>query len=72
MKTVGVEKEVIEWRESWHCRSLLAGQVLRLGGDRLCSCRWSIQESDQSFDVLGSGGKEELLLNELQPAQAET
>jgi hypothetical protein len=30
-----------------------------------------IQESDQSFDVLGSGGEGELLLDELQPAQTQ-
>jgi len=35
-------------------------------------CCRSSQESDQSFDVLGSGGKEELLLNELQPTQSQT
>ena len=29
------------------------------------------QESDQSFDVLGGGRQEELLSDELQPAQAQ-
>ena len=45
--------------------------VDRLRGDwrRLCG---RAQESNQAFDVLGCGGQEELLLNELQPTQAET
>ena len=35
-------------------------------------CCRSSQESDESFDVLSSGGEEELLLDELQPTQSQT
>ncbi len=38
----------------------------RLGGGRHRPCCRRAQESDQAFDVLGSGSQEELLLNELQ------
>jgi hypothetical protein len=45
---------------------LLVDAGARIGGSRRPT-----QESDQSFDVLGGGRQEELLSDELQPAQPE-
>lgn len=56
----------------WLGHSIADGFVVfwshHLGGDRHRLCCWLAQESDQAFDVLGSGSQEELLLNELQSA----
>jgi hypothetical protein len=68
---VGVEKGlVVDLAGGLHCRTVGGVRVSRLSGDRRRPCCWRAQESDQPFDVLGAGGKEELLLNEPQPAQA--
>ncbi len=70
---VGVEKVlVVDLADGLHCRTLGDVGVGRLSGDHRRPCGWRAQESDQAFDVLGGGGQEELLLNELQPAQPET
>ena len=50
----------------WHAR------MVPLGGHRRGARGRGVQEPDQAFDVLCSGSQEELLLNEPQPAQAET
>lgn len=70
---VGVEKGlVVDLARGLHCRTVGCVRVSGLSGDRRRPCCWRDQESNQAFDVLGGGGQEELLLNELQPAQAET
>ena len=70
---VGVEKVVA--RDGFR-RELIAAEAWqdssrRLSGDRRRPGVRRAQESDQAFDVLRCGGHEELLLTELQPAQAE-
>jgi hypothetical protein len=72
LNRVGVEKGFVDLAGGLHCRTVGSVRVSRLSGDCRRPYCWCAQESDQPFDVLGDGGQEELLLNELQPAQAET
>src|SRR5215469_7248917 len=69
---VGVEKGlVVDFAGKPHVRAVGGVLVGRLSGGRCRPSCWGAQEADQPFDVLGGGSQEELLLNELQPAQAE-
>jgi len=71
-KVVGVEKvasaEMIFPRGDWALEFLFCLLSVCLGGCREIRI-WSLaEEADQSFDVLGSRGQEELLTNKLHPA----
>jgi hypothetical protein len=70
---VGVEKVCVFSGVLGLMRAWGAGILLSpfLSSGRYQWCRWPAEEPYQTFDVLGSGRQEELLSDELQPAQAQ-
>ncbi len=72
---VDVEKVVARGRFNrvvWERSQVGHVRIIGLGGHHRGARGWGAQEPDLAFDVLCSGSQEELLLNEPQPAQAET
>ena len=70
--SVGVEKVCVLWcygADAWVERGYCPSPFLSSGRYRWCCC--PAEEPYQTFDVLGSGRQEELLSDELQPAQAQ-